>query len=60
MSLESIYKKIEQDNQNHHCMTFIPFFECVSDETIMQLINDGFKVSKGEMFRGDKGLIIEW
>lgn len=40
--------------------SFIPHFMCIEDKIVNQLINDGFKVSKGEWMRCDNGLIIEW
>ena len=39
---------------------FYPHYVYVSDEVIKQLIDDGYKISKGEWLHGDYGLIIEW
>ena len=60
LSIEEVYKHIEQDNKDGQYKSFIPHFMCVEDNIVNQLINDGFKVSKGEWMRGDYGLIIEW
>lgn len=58
--IDEIYKQIEIDNKAGQYKSFIPHFMCVEDKIVNQLINDGFKVSKGEYMRGDNGLIIEW
>lgn len=60
LSIDEIYKQIEIDNKAGQYKSFIPHFMCVEDKIVNQLINDGFKVSKGEWMRGDNGLIIEW
>jgi len=57
-----IFKEIEGFNKNNptHFKFFIPHFEFVSNDTIADLSRMGFKVTHGEWFRGDTGLIIEW
>lgn len=60
LKIEDIYNRIKSQNELGEYKIFYPHFIYVSDEVIRQLIEDGFKVSKGEWIRGDKGLIIEW
>ena len=60
VKIEDIYLNIEERNKLCECKIFYPCCVYVSDVVITQLIEDGFKVSKGEWFKGDIGLIIEW
>ena len=60
VKIEDIYNSIEHQNKIGEFKIFYPHFVYVSDEVVKQLIEDGFKVSKGEWFRGEIGLIIEW
>ena len=60
VKIEDIYNSIEHQNEIGEFKIFYPHFVYVSDEVVKQLIEDGFKVSKGEWFKGDIGLIIEW
>jgi hemolysin-activating ACP:hemolysin acyltransferase len=60
VKIEDIYNSIEHQNKIGEFKIFYPHFVYVSDEVVKQLIEDGFKVSKGEWFKGDIGLIIEW
>ena len=61
LTLESIYKGIEQDNDNGYYKHYIPHFMYVADNTRLKLIDDGYKV-----YRGDwdglitNVIIIEW
>jgi len=59
---EEIFKEIQDSNKNNpsHFKFFIPHFIFVSNDAIADLSRMGFKVSHGEWFRGDTGLIIEW
>lgn len=59
---KEIFKQIEECSKNNPTIFkyFIPHFEYVSPEVQMELISMGFKISQGEWFRGDRGLIIEW
>ena len=59
--IDNIYKAISEANSNGNFKHFIPHWVYVSDEIILQLINDGFKVYKGEWDGIMKDcLIIEW
>lgn len=53
-----ISKTIE-NNPNHY-KHFIPHFIYISNDEQVELSKMGFKVTHGEWFRGDFGLIIEW
>lgn len=59
---KEIFEEIESLNKNNpnHFKFFIPHFMYVSNDTIADLSRMGFKVSYGEWFQGDNGLIIEW
>lgn len=59
---KEIYEEIKSQNEHNknHFKYFIPHFIYVSAEIQMELIGMGFKISQGEWFRGDVGLIIEW
>lgn len=59
MSIDKIYKDIEDKNNDGCCMLFIPKDMYVTDNVKLQLIEDGFSVRIGEFFRTE-GLIIEW
>ncbi|MFD2824796.1 hypothetical protein ACFS5M_14025 [Lacinutrix iliipiscaria] len=60
-ALENIYKLISEANSRSEFKCFIPHFVYVSEKIRLQLIEDGFKV-----YRGDwdgvitNCLIIEW
>jgi len=58
--IKEIYEQIERDNSSGWFKSFFPHFVNISNETKIQLIQDGFKVYEGEWLRGDYGLIIEW
>ena len=60
VKIEDIYLNIEERNKEGDYKIFYPCYVYISDGVVMQLIEDGFKVSKGEWFKGDIGLIIEW
>ena len=60
VKIEDIYLNIEERNKMGEYKIFYPCYVYISDEVIMELIEDGFKVSKGEWLRGEIGLIIEW
>ena len=60
VKIEDIYLNIEERNKMGEYKIFYPYYVYISNEVIMQLIEDGFKVSKGEWFKGQIGLIIEW
>ena len=59
--IENIYKQISEANANNQFKCFIPHFVYVTDDVKMQLINDGYKVYKGD-WDGvmTNCLIIEW
>lgn len=59
--IENIYKAISESNANGRFKHFIPHDVYVSDEVRLQLIDDGFKVYKGD-WDGvmTNCLIIEW
>lgn len=59
-SLEQIYNRIKEANENGEYKIFYPHFIYFSDECKLELIKQGFKVYQGEWIRGDYGLIIEW
>ena len=61
VTLENIYKSIEDDNGRGSFKHFIPHGLYVSDEVKLQLMADGFKVYVGD-WDGVmlNALIIEW
>lgn len=60
-SLESIYKSIENANQNGEFKCFIPHFFYVEESVKLKLLQDGFKISVGDWDGMIKNaLIIEW
>ena len=61
LSVEDIYESIQNHvNINKASYKYIiPHFIYVSDEVKLRLINDGFKLYKGN-YGIDEGLIIEW
>lgn len=59
--IENIYKAISEANANGYYKHFIPHFVYVSESVKMQLIDDGYKVYKGDWDGITKDcLIIEW
>lgn len=61
VSVENIYKGISEANANNRFKHFIPHDVYVSDEVRLKLIDDGFKVHKGDWDGVMKDcLIIEW
>lgn len=61
--VQEIYQRISQANERGECKIFIPHFVYVSDLKILELLNNGFKVSKGRWYGGvdyGKDTIIEW
>ena len=60
ISIESIYGWIKSAISNKEFKIFVPHYVFMSDDVKLKLIEDEFKVHKGEWLRGDKGLIIEW
>lgn len=58
--IEEIHERIKSAVEMMHNKAFIPHFEYVNDDTIFQLIDDGFKVYKGEWDTMRRGYIIEW
>jgi len=61
ISIEDVYKRIQQANDNGDFKIFIPHFHNVSKEVTIQLFDDGFKTYKGQ-WDGviTECLIIEW
>lgn len=59
--IENIYQSISRENQNGNFKHFIPHFVYVSEQVKSELIENGYKV-----YRGDwdgiitNALIIEW
>jgi hypothetical protein len=61
LKVEDIFKMIEEKNLNGHFKYFIPHFLHVSEEVILTLIKNGFKVYKGDWDSNLKECwIIEW
>ena len=59
--IENIYKAISDANSRGFFKHFIPHWIYVSEEVKMQLIEDGFKLYKGNWdFGMTDCLIIEW
>lgn len=60
-AIENIYKQISEANANNKFKCFIPHFIYVTDDVKMKLIDDGYKVYKGnwDAIMTDC-LIIEW
>jgi hypothetical protein len=61
-SSKEIYEEIEKmiEHNPNHFKFFIPHFIYVSNDVQVELLKMGFKITHGEWFRGDTGLIIEW
>lgn len=61
VSIENIYKGISESNANNRFKHFVPHDVYVSDEVRLKLIEDGYKVYKGN-WDGimTNVLIIEW
>lgn len=57
-TLESIYKQIEEANNFNEKEIFIPRVKYVENNTIIQLMEDGFKLEYTREFR--EGTIISW
>jgi len=59
---QQIFEEISKMNENNpnHYKHFIPHFIYVSNDVQVELSMMGFKLTHGEWFRGDIGLIIEW
>ncbi len=61
ISIELIYEDVLRADNNGHFKHFIPHFVYVKDEIVTQLINDGFKVYRGDWdMYITNALIIEW
>ena len=60
LSKEDIYDVIANLNNTPTFKHVIPPDMYVSEEVIMSIINDGFKVYKGNIFNFDQAWIIEW
>ena len=61
IKLEAIYKEIQMANDRGEFKFFIPHFVVVDECTKIQLIEDGFKVYKGDWDSVIiNALIIEW
>jgi hypothetical protein len=61
IELEQIYKDIQSANDRGDYKWFIPHCVFIDESIKMQLINDGFKVSKGDWDGIAKDcIIIEW
>ncbi len=60
VAIADIYTAINSINEVGQYKYFIPHNIYVPDHVITELIENGFKVYKGEWMRGDIGLIIEW
>ena len=62
ISIEKIFKDIEGLNKNNPDVFkhFIPHFVRVDSDVIGKLVENGFKVSNGQWFANDHGIIIEW
>jgi len=60
-SIKDIYESIEMANKNGEFKIMIPHWHYVADETRLELIRNGFKVSNG-VWDGlmQNALIIEW
>jgi hypothetical protein len=60
-TIENIYKKISHADTNGEFKIFIPHFVHVEENVKIQLIEDGYKVYKGQ-WDGNiiNALIIEW
>lgn len=61
LTLKNIYEAIKNDNENGCYKHHIPHWLYVSEQTKLQLMNDGFKVYKGawDAIMTD-AIIIEW
>jgi len=59
-SIDFIYKDIEAANNRGDFRIAIPPFQCISNDTILQLIADGFKCYSIKDFSGLSVLIVEW
>ena len=60
-AIENIYKQISEANAHGQFKHFIPHFIYVSEEVKSQLIEDGYKVYKGDWDgHMTNCLIIEW
>lgn len=61
LSIDEIYKTIEGQNEVGYFKMHIPHYVCVKEDVLLQLMQEGFKVSKGNWdgFILD-AIIIEW
>ena len=61
MAIDKIYDLINSENMQNNFKVFIPHWKYIENETILQLINDGFKVYKGDWDgMAINSTIIEW
>jgi hypothetical protein len=62
LTAKEIFEEISNINELNpeHFKFFIPHFRYVSNDVQVELSKMGFKLTHGEWFRGDYGLIIEW
>lgn len=59
--IENIYKRISEANSRGEFKMFIPHFIYVRSEVTLQLIEDGYKVYRGDWDGWNLNcLIIEW
>lgn len=59
--IDNIYKDISEANSAGNFKIFIPHFVYISDDVKTQLIEDGYKVYRGNWDMGiTDALIIEW
>jgi len=60
-TIENIYKRISEANENGEFKIFIPHFVYVEEKVKLQLLEDGYKVYIGQ-WDGvvTDALIIEW
>lgn len=61
VTIESIHKEIELSDKEGNFKTFIPHFRYVSNEVILHLMGEGFKVTVGDWDAMMQNCtIIEW
>jgi hypothetical protein len=60
ITIDKIYERIKMANDNCENAIIYPFFVNISDETKLQLMNDGYKLSRSNYEFTANALIIQW
>ena len=59
-TIESLYKEIESANERGECRFLCSPLMYISNDTVVRLVEDGFKCRYVKDMFGLEGLIIEW